>query len=206
LHDDLRPAGLERTLPNYIALEGVRGNEHFPTARHNVTLPFTRNIAGPIDYTICYANPKNQTTNAHQLAMAAVYYNPLTFLYWYDEPEKYDGAPWPDLNWFDECPTSWDQTRVLSGKIGEHVAIARRKGARWFLGAMTNEEGRVLTLPLSFLASGDWKATIYADGDKTAPAWKTAVAISRKAVTRGDTLELRLNPCGGQAVLFEAGT
>lgn len=203
LHDDLRPAGLERTLPNYIALEGVRGNEHFPTARHNVTLPFTRNIAGPIDYTICYANPKNQTTNAHQLAMAAVYYNPLTFLYWYDEPDKYAGASWPELKWFDECPTTWAETRVLSGRIGEHVAIARRNGSRWFLGIMTNEQGRRLALPLSFLGVGRWKATIYADGDETAPAWKTLVTISEKIVTRSDTLDVQLNPSGGQAVLFE---
>jgi alpha-glucosidase len=140
LHDNLRPAGLERTLPNYVALEGVRGNEQFPTARHNVTLPFTRAVAGPIDYTICYANDKNQTTNAHQLAMAAVYYNPLTFLYWYDTPDKYDGKrlAGPALVRRVSDHLGRDP-RALAGKIGEHVMVARRHGARWFLGAMTNE-------------------------------------------------------------------
>ncbi|CAN7554834.1 glycoside hydrolase family 97 catalytic domain-containing protein [Caulobacter sp. LjRoot300] len=203
LHDNLRPAGLERTLPNYVALEGVRGNEQFPTARHNVTLPFTRAAAGPIDYTICYANPKNQTTNAHQLAMAAVYYNPLTFLYWYDTPDKYAGRAWPDLRWFDECPTTWDETRALSGAIGEHVVVARRHGQRWFLGAMTNESPRVLKAPLAFLGRGRWMATVFADGPAAARAFETPVVIRKVPVTAATVLSLALAPGGGQAILFE---
>lgn len=203
LHDNLRPAGLERTLPNYVALEGVRGNEQFPTARHNVTLPFTRAAAGPIDYTICYANPKNQTTNAHQLAMAAVYYNPLTFLYWYDTPDKYAGRDWPDLRWFDECPTTWDETRALSGAIGEHVVVARRHGRRWFLGAMTNEQARVLPTSLAFLGPGRWKATVFADGAAGRAASDTPVVIREQAVDARTTLALDLKPSGGQAILFE---
>lgn len=203
LHDNLRPAGLERTLPNYVALEGVRGNEQFPTARHNVTLPFIRAVAGPIDYTICYANPKNRTTNAHQLAMAAVYYNPLTFLYWYDTPDKYAGRDWPDLAWFDECPTTWDETRALAGEIGEHVIVARRHGRRWFLGAMTNEQGRILTASLAFLGSGRWSATIFADGPAGATAVETPVVITRQVVDAGTRLALDLKPSGGQAILFE---
>jgi alpha-glucosidase len=205
LHDNLRPAGLERTLPNYIALEGVRGNEQFPTATHNVTLPFTRAVAGPIDYTICYDHYRNRTTNAHQLAMAAVYYNPLTFLYWYDEPSKYAAGDWPELHWFDECPTSWDETRALSGAIGEHVAVARRKGDRWFLGAMTNEQPRTLRLPLAFLGAGQWQAQIYADGPPAAEPRLTRVMISRRAVTGADTLDLLLAPSGGQAIILSRG-
>jgi alpha-glucosidase len=203
LHDNLRPAGLERTLPNYIALEGVRGNEQFPTARHNASLPFTRALAGPIDYTICYANERNQTTNAHQLAMAAVYYNPLTFLYWYDEPDKYAGRDWPELHWFDECPTTWDQTVALGGAIGEYVVVARRRGRRWFLGAMTNERGRHLSIPLRFLGAGAWRATIYADGAAATVAHRTSVTITRREVSPQQTLELVLAPSGGQAILFE---
>ncbi|UIJ47195.1 glycoside hydrolase family 97 protein [Sphingomonas cannabina] len=205
LHDNLRPAGLERTLPNYVALEGVRGNEQFPTARHNVTLPFTRALGGPIDYTICYAHERNQTTNAHQLAMAAVYYNPLTFLYWYDEPAKYDGGGWPELRWFDECPTSWHETRALAGAVGEYVAVARRHGQRWFLGAMTNEDARVLTVPLDFLGAGRWRAQIFADGPPAVQARQTPVVIREVTVTAGDRLDLALAPSGGQAILFERG-
>lgn len=204
LHDNLRPAGLERTLPNYVALEGVRGNEQFPTATHNVTLPFTRAIAGPIDYTICYANEKNRTTNAHQLAMAAVYYNPLTFLYWYDAPEKYEGREWPELRWFDECPTTWDETRVLAGKIGEYVVVARRHGERWFLGAMTNEKARTLKIPLGFLGRGRRKASIFADGDPGERPVRTPVVIRDAIVDGSGMLTLDLKPGGGQAILFEA--
>lgn len=204
LHDNLRPAGLERTLPNYVALEGVRGNEQFPTATHNVTLPFTRAVAGPIDYTICYANEKNRTTNAHQLAMAAVYYNPLTFLYWYDAPEKYAGRDWPELRWFDECPTTWDETRVLAGEIGEYVVVARRHGQRWFLGAMTNEKARVLKVSLDFLGAGQRKASIFADGEPAEKPMKTPVVIREAVLDGAATLTLDLKPSGGQAVLFEA--
>ena len=203
LHDDLRPAGLERTYPNYVALEGVRGNEHFPNATHNCTLPFTRAIAGPIDYTICFANDRNQTTNAHQLAMAAVYYNPLTFLYWYDSPEKYAGRTWPELAFFDECPTTWDETVALSGAVGEHVTVARRSGSRWFLGAMTNEQPRKIEVPLGFLGSGKWRARRFGDGIAAPAPSQTPVTISSDLVSAGQSLELILAPSGGQAVIFE---
>lgn len=205
LHDNLRPAGLERTLPNYLTLEGVRGNEQFPSARHNVTLPFVRNVGGPMDYTICYAAPRSQTTNAHQLAMSAVYYSPLNLLYWYDQPAKYAQGQWPELSWFDECPTSWDETRALSGVIGEYVVVARRSNARWFLGVMTNETGRTLELPLQFLGKGAWTAHIYADGPPATRARETPVVMSRKQLHAGMTLRLVLAPAGGQAIRFERG-
>jgi alpha-glucosidase len=200
LHDDLRPAGLERTWPHYVALEGVRGNEHFPTARHNVTLPFTRCVAGPIDYTICYAQDRNLTTNAHQLAAAVVYYSPLAFLYWYDEPEKFNSGQWNELIWFDECPTTWDESHMLSGRIGEHAVVARRSGARWFVGAMTNDRARRLHVPLAFLGAGLWTARIFADGVPAGMAWRTPVTITEREVGAADMLELTLAPSGGAAI------
>jgi len=203
LHDNLRPAGLERTLPNYLTMEGVRGNEQFPSARHNVTLPFTRNIAGPIDYTICYANEKNKTTNAHQLAMAVVFYSPLAFLYWYDKPAKYAHGEWPELDFFDDCPTTWDETRAIAGEIGEYVVIARRRGQRWFLGAMTNEVPRDIELSLSFLGPGVWRARIHADGEPADPPNRTPVQIREQNVLARHSLRLWLAPSGGQAVRFE---
>lgn len=202
LHDDLRPAGLERTWPNYVSLEGVRGNEHFPTARHNVTLAFTRCIAGPIDYTICYAQDRNRTTNAHQLAAAVVYYSPITLLYWYDEPSKFETGGWDALAWFDQCPTTWDETRALAGEIGEYVAIARRSGSRWFIGAMTNEKARDLALHLPFLKTGRWNARIFADGEPAPAAWKTPVLISDDTIDATDALRLRLAPSGGAAIIL----
>jgi alpha-glucosidase len=203
VHDNARPAGLERTLPNYVSLEGVRGNEQFPTARHNVTLPFTANVAGPIDYTICYANERSQTTNAHQLAMAAVYYCPLTFLYWYDRPPKYARGNWPELTWFDECPTVWDETRVLDGRIGEFIIVARRHKQRWFLGAMSNEQSREIDVPLTFLGVGNWTATIYADGPPAPLARETPVAMETRTVSATESHTLVLAPSGGQAIRFE---
>lgn len=203
LHDDLRPAGLERTYPNCLTVEGVRGNEHFPTPRHNVTLPFVRNVAGPMDYTICYAHERNQTTNAHQLAMAVVYYSPLTFLYWYDKPEKYAHGSWPELSWFDECPVVWEETRVLAGEIGEYIVIARRSGRRWFLGAMTNEEPRNVAVGLSFLGTGGWRAVIYADGKGAIPGQSSPVEISERRVHPGVQIQLTLAAAGGQAIRFE---
>ncbi|MBJ7414338.1 MAG: glycoside hydrolase family 97 catalytic domain-containing protein [Niveispirillum sp.] len=204
LHDNLRPAGLERTLPNYVALEGVRGNEQFPTSAHNCTLPFTRALSGPIDYTICFANRKNRTTNAHQLALAAIYYNPQTFLYWYDKPNKYAERDWPELAFFDECPTTWVATTALSGAIGEHAVVARKaKDGRWFLGAITNETGRTLNIDLAFLGTGEWTARRFGDGAPAAPVNRTGVAVTVEKVRAGTKLEMVLSPSGGHAIIFE---
>ena len=201
-HDNLRPAGLERTLPNYITMEGVRGNEHFPTATHNVTLPFTRNVAGPMDYTICYAQSRDQTTGAHQLAMAAVYYSALEWIYWYAKPSQF-ATGYPELSWFDAIPTTWHESRTLSGEIGEHVVIARRRGRTWFLGAMTNEQPRTIEVETSFLEDGEWRAHVYADGTAGSAPTATPVVLSERTVRAGDTLRLDLAPSGGQAIRFE---
>ncbi|MGA5360747.1 glycoside hydrolase family 97 catalytic domain-containing protein [Streptomyces purpurascens] len=203
MHDDVRPFGYERTFPNWISLEGVRGNEQFPTATHNVTLPFARNIGGPMDYTICYGQSRDRTTNAHQMAMAAVYYQPLNFLFWYDKPSKYGNpANWPGLPWFNAVPTTWDESRTLAGSIGEYVAVARRDAGTWYLGAMTNESSRTLSLPLSFLGRGTYTATVYADGTPGASPYQTPVVVSTRTVTRADTLDVAMAPAGGQAVVL----
>lgn len=204
MHDDVRPFGYERTYPNYVSLEGVRGNEQFPTATHNVTLPFARNIGGPMDYTICYGQSRNKTTNAHQMAMAAVYYQPLNFLFWYDKPSKYTNtANWPGLPWFNAVPTTWDESRTLAGSIGEYVAVARRGGSTWYLGAMTNETARTLTLPLSFLDDGtSYTATVYADGTPGSSPFRTPVVVSTLSVTAETTLEVVMAEAGGQAVIL----
>jgi alpha-glucosidase len=203
LHDNLRPAGLERTYPNYISLEGVRGNENFPTATHNCTLPFARGISGPIDYTICFDSRRNRTTNAHQLALAVVYYSPLTFLYWYDTPDKYREKSWPELAFFDACPTTWDETIALSGAVGQHVVVARRTQGRWFVGAITNEKSREIKVILAFLGSGSWRARRFADGVPGEESNGTPVVISDDLVTAADVLTLGLAPSGGQAIIFE---
>ncbi|MFD5834180.1 glycoside hydrolase family 97 catalytic domain-containing protein [Streptomyces collinus] len=206
MHDDVRPFGYERTYPNWISLEGVRGNEQFPTATHNVTLPFARNIGGPMDYTICYGQSRDKTTNAHQMAMAAVYYQPLNFLFWYDKPSKYTNpANWPGLPWFNAVPVTWDESRTLAGAIGEYIAVARRNGSTWYLGAMTNEASRTLSLPLSFLGGGTWTATVYADGIPGANPYQTPVVVGTRTVTADGTLDMAMAPAGGQAVVLKPG-
>ncbi|WP_338781351.1 glycoside hydrolase family 97 catalytic domain-containing protein [Streptomyces sp. DG1A-41] len=206
MHDDVRPFGYERTYPNWISLEGVRGNEQFPTATHNVTLPFARNIGGPMDYTICYGQSRDKTTNAHQMAMAAVYYQPLNFLFWYDRPSKYNNpANWPGLPWFNAVPVTWDESRTLAGAIGEYIAVARRSGSTWYLGAMTDESSRTLSLPLSFLGSGTHTATVYADGTPGSSPFRTPVVVSTRTVTAADTLDVAMAPAGGQAVVLTPG-
>jgi alpha-glucosidase len=204
MHDDVRPFGYERTYPNWISLEGVRGNEQFPTATHNVTLPFARNIGGPMDYTICYGQSRDKTTNTHQMAMAAVYYQPLNFLFWYDKPSKYaNPANWPGLPWFNAVPTTWDESRTLAGSIGEYVAVARRSGDTWYLGAMTDETSRTLSIPLSFLGGGTYTASVYADGTPGAAPYQTPVVVSTRSVTAESTLSVAMAPAGGQAVVLK---
>ena len=204
MHDDVRPFGYERTYPNWLSLEGVRGNEQFPTATNNVLLPLARNVGGPMDYTICYGQSRDQTTNNHQMAMAAVYYQPLNFLYWYSKPSAYaTTANWPGLAWFDAIPTTWDESTTVAASIGEYVAVARRSGTSWFLGAMNNETARALPVPLGFLDSGtDYTATVYADGAAGSTPHATPTVVSTQTVTSATTLSVTMTSAGGQAVIL----
>lgn len=207
MHDDLRPWGEERTLPNWVNIEGVRGNEHFPTATHNVTLPFTRNIGGPLDYTICLGQSRDQTTNAHQLALAVVLYQPLEWLYWYSSPSNFASGD-PDLAFWDQIPTVWDESRCPAGEVGQYIVMARRTGTTWYVGAATNEQARTVDVPLGFLGSGQWQATIYADTPQgTAITDPTGVApesipivISQQTVTATTTLHVAMAASGGQGI------
>ena len=194
IHDNYRPTGFTRTYPNLLTQEGVRGNEHMPTATHNTTLPFTRFPAGPADYTICVFDPRVKTTRAHQLALAVVVYSPLQLLYWYDKPSSHQGGK--EFEFFDRVPTVWDDTRVIDGRIGEFVTIARRSGDDWYVGTLTNETARERDIPLGFLPAGQtFSAHVYENG-----ATKNAVALRRETVTAASVLKARLPAAGGQAV------
>lgn len=202
VHDDWRPTGEQRTWPNLLTAEGVRGNEEMPDATHNTILPFTRGIAGPADYTLCYYDPRIKTTHAHQLAMAAVYYSPLQTMYWYDKPSQSHDEP--ELEFWDRIPTTWDETRVVQGAPGEYVTIARRKGEEWFVGTLNNNEGRQLKIALDFLQQGKkYEATVYSD-DSTIPT-QTHVSLQHFSVDAGMTLDAPLLPSGGQAIWIRPG-
>jgi alpha-glucosidase len=201
IHDDWRPTGEQRTWPNLMTAEGIRGNEEMPDATHNTVLPFTRYIAGAADYTVSYLDKRIKNTHAHQLALAAIYYSPLQTLYWYDKPEMYKTAP--ELEFWDNIPVTWDETRVLQGAPGEQVVIARRSGKDWFLGAITNTSARTIKLPLNFLQKGTkYTAKIYSD-DPTVQT-DTQVRVSEKKVNSSTQLEMKLLPSGGQAVWFRS--
>lgn len=139
IHDEFRPSGFSRTYPNLLTQEGILGNEEFPDATHNTILPFTRMINGAADYTICYYDERLKNTHAHQLAASLVFYSPLQTLFWYDKPSAYRGEP--EIEWFENLPTIFDDSKVLSGHPGKGIVMARRKEKEWFVGLLTNNDG-----------------------------------------------------------------
>lgn len=211
IHDEYRPTGFSRTYPNLLTQEGVRGNEEMPDATNSTILPFTRFIAGAADHTICYyhrpalkkrlAETQNarvmKTSSGHQLALAVVFYSPLQFLYWYDIPE--DSKDEPELEFFDNVPTIWDDTKVMDGEIAKHITIARRKGEEWFVGTITNNDARELKIPLKFLTPGKkYEASIYYDDPNSKV--RTKVSIKRLKVDASTMLDTKLIASGGQAI------
>ena len=174
-HGAYKPTGLYRTFPNVLTSEGVKGLEHTKWSRditpeHDVTLPFTRMAAGPMDFTpgamingglknfqIIYSQPMSQGTRCHQLAMYVVYESPLQMLS--DTPTNYLREP-ECLAFLSKVPTVWDETRVLDAKMADYVLVARRNGTAWYVGAMTDATPRELTLDLSFLEDRPYEMTL----------------------------------------------
>jgi len=197
IHDEYRPTGFSRTYPNLLTQEGIYGNEEMPDATHNTTLPFTRYSQGAADYTICYYNNRIKTTRAHQLALSVIYYSPLQFLYWYDKPS--DSQNEPELEFFDQVSTVWDDTKVLQGEIGKYIIVARRNNEQWFLGTITNNDSRELQIPLDFLEKGkEYTAKIYKDDLDVQT--RTKVGIKEVTVNHSTILETNLLASGGQAI------
>jgi alpha-glucosidase len=195
IHDEFRPAGFSRTYPNLLNQEGIRGNEEFPDATHNTILPFTRMINGAADYTICYFDKRLKVTHGHQLAASMIYYGPLQVLYWYDTPSRVQDVP--ELKWFDELPTVWDETHILEGEPGSHVVMARRKGTDWYVAAMTNTEARTISISTSFLNKGE-KYVVECYNDNPAVDSPTHVECSLFNIRAGKKpIVLNLQPSGG---------
>ncbi|MEO5775154.1 MAG: glycoside hydrolase family 97 protein [Sphingomicrobium sp.] len=209
LHGAFPPRGLTRTFPHYLSQEGVFGAEYNKwtrrvTARHNVNLALTRNLLGPMDYTpggFRNATPQTftpeaqtpmvQTTRGQALAMYVVFESPFQGVS--DSPDNYRGQS--GFDFVQAVPASWDETRGISAALGDHVVVARRKGRDWYVGAMTNEQGRTVTVPLSFLSAGRWTAATWQDGSSP-----SEVVKANSTVRASDTIQLRLAPSGGAAV------
>ncbi len=198
IHDEYRPSGFSRTYPNLLTQEGICGNEEWPDATHNVTLPFTRMLNGAADYTICYYDKRLRNTHAHQLAASLVFYSPLQTILWYDTPERFGGEP--EIKWFEDLATTFDDTRVLDGYPGRGITMARRSGDTWWLAAMTDNDGDRRTVSLDFLdPARRYVAEIYTDGGEKVKT-ATHVAVERRKVRSTDRLTFDLMPRGGAAV------
>jgi alpha-glucosidase len=222
VHEPIHDTGERRTWPNMMTREGARGQEYNAWSgdggnppEHETILFFTRMLAGPMDFTPGIFDlllergrgraprpdePRVRTTLAKQLALYVVLYSPLQMAA--DLPEHYEEQP--AFQFIRDVAVDWDTTRVLDAQIGDYVAVARRErdGQTWFVGAITDEEGRTLEIPLSFLSPNRrYTAEIYADGPRA--HWldnPLPIDITRRPVTSATRLRLNLAPGGGQAI------
>ena len=216
-HGAFKPAGLQRKYPNVLTFEGVYGMEHDKCSTdispaHDCTLPFTRMVAGPMDYTpgatrnatqadfaISWDNPMSQGTRAHQAALYVLFESPLQMLC--DSPSNYLRTP-EFTSFITAVPTVWDQTVALDASVGEYAAVARRNGAKWYIGAITDWTPRTLQAQLSFLGEGRYRMTVLEDGinaDRIAHDFRVRTC----EVTRNDTIDLPMAPGGGWAAIIE---
>jgi len=218
VHEGIKQTGLRRTYPNMMSAEGLRGQEFNAWSpdggnppEHLTIVPFTRMLAGPIDYTpgifdikFDKYKDKNQvnTTLAHQLALYVVIYSPFQMAA--DLPENYEGNT--AFQFIRDVGVDWDTSVVLNGEIGEFITIARKERGtdKWFLGGITDENARSIKVYLNFLDEGkEYTATIYSDAEDS--HWDknpTAYKIESKLVNNSDNLILKLAPGGGTAISF----
>ena len=215
-HGAYKPTGLQRTYPNVINFEGVHGLEQMKWSpasvdqvTYDVTIPFIRMVAGPMDYTQgsmrnatrnnyrpVYSEPMSQGTRCRQLAQYVIFEAPFNMLC--DNPSNYLAEP-ECTQFIAEIPTVWDETVALNGEISKYVTIARRTGNEWYLGSMTNWDSRTLDVDLSFLGDGNFKAEIFRDGVN---AHRTAMDYRKETVdvSADRKMTLKMAPGGGFAM------
>jgi alpha-glucosidase len=212
-HGAFKPDGLRRTWPNLMTREGVMGLEYLRvsarvTPAHNATLPFTRMLAGPMDYTPgAFDNrtldtfvarskkPMSLSTRAQQLALYVVFESPLEMVS--DYPEHYAGQQ--DFDFIKRVPSTWDDVHAIGGMPMQWVSLARRSGRDWYVGSLTDWDARDIKIPLDFLGDGKYEAEIYADAPDAAEN-PTHTAISNQTVDRTMVLDVHMAPGGGNAM------
>jgi len=209
IHDEYRPTGYSRTYPNLLTQEGIRGDEESPFTEHTITTLFTRCIAGAADNTNCYFTNRVDKMGSHvaQMAKAVCIYSPLQFLYWYDKPVP-DSAKTgnegeiqevPELAWFNQLPTVWDETKVLEGDMEDFATIVRRSGDDWFLGSLNGTTRRKVNWNCNFLDKGKkYKAVIYTD-DSTMNT-TTKVKMRTMTIDYHSKISLNVSARNGVAV------
>jgi alpha-glucosidase len=223
-HGAFKPAGIERVWPNLINYEGVKGNENNKWSadinpEHNLTIPFIRMAAGPLDFTpgsminmnevdyetggpnyaALFTRPMSLGTRAHQVAMYVVYESPLQMMcesptIYYKEQETVD--------FITQIPTIWDETVVLEGAVSDYIVVARRKGDNWYLGAMTDWTARDFEIDLSFLGDGEYQMQFMRDGinaSRNAMDYK----IETRMVTESSKIQINLSNGGGWAAIVK---
>ena len=201
IHDEFRLSGIQKTYPNVLTVEGIHGNEEMPCARHNAALVYTRFLDGPGDYTPCWRNGRVKNTLAHQLAMPAVYTSGWQFLFWYSRPDQINDQE-PALAFWKEIPTVFDETRFLQGRIGESAVVARRSGAKWFIGCLNAGDTRTFTVPLDFVTRAT-KVRLFRDADPTVDKPLAPIVCEELSLTSADSLNVTAAPNGGWAAIVE---
>ena len=219
-HGAFKPTGLARTWPNQITREGIQGNEYNKwstkeSPEHKATLPFTRVLAGPADYTpggfinrqpaqfrIVRVNTQVQGTRASELAMFILIESPFTVACdSYNNYKDKEGKYLLGMDFLKGLPTVWDETRGLAGEVGKFVVEVRRNGKNWYLAAISDRSARELPTPLKFLGKGKWKVTLWEDAPDSDQNAEHLVK-DEKTVRPSDTLQLRLAPSGGTVAIF----
>lgn len=215
-HGAYKPTGWLRTFPNVLSSEGVAGLENhkwgsFVTPEHNVTLPFTRMVAGPMDYTpgaminfhekdhkVWFNLPASVGTRCHQLGMYVVYESPLQMLA--DSPSNYYREE-KCMDFLSQVPVVWDETRVLKASVGEYIVVARRSGDTWFIGGMVGKKGQKFDITLDFIK-----------GNKILTCWEDGVnvdlqaqdfACRTKKVKQGETITINMYDGGGYVAIIK---
>jgi alpha-glucosidase len=215
-HGVSKPTGLSRTYPNESTREGTLNYENnkwgdLITPDDDIQIPFTRLLAGPTDYhlggframpasafKVQFTRPHMLGTRCHMLAMYVVLENHLSMVC--DDPEAYEGQD--GFEFIKEVPTVWDETKVIDADPGQWIAIARRRGDRWYIGAINNSRARKVKLPLRFLSQGKFQAEIFSDA-KDVTVNPDHLLKDRRSVTAADDLDIDLASGGGLAVILK---
>ncbi|MFV0506848.1 MAG: glycoside hydrolase family 97 protein [Bacteroidales bacterium] len=214
-HGSYKPAGLRKAYPNVVNYEGVKGLENSKSSKeitpeHDLTLPFTRMLAGPMDFTpgamqnvhpeyfsLRWTNAMSMGTRCHQLAMFIVYDSPLQMIC--DSPSNYYKEE-ESIRFISQMKTVWDETKIIDAKITDYIVTARKSGSDWYIGAMTDSTPRTLNIDLSFLDDGEYELEIMQDGinaDKIAIDYKRIV----KKANKNTKLEIKMAQGGGYAAI-----
>ncbi|MEE4115799.1 MAG: glycoside hydrolase family 97 protein [Marinilabiliaceae bacterium] len=212
-HGSYKPAGLRRTYPNVMTREGVKGLEHNKWSRditpdHDLTIPFIRMVAGPMDYTPgaminlerqnfnpMFTRPASQGTRVHQMALYIAYESPLQMMA--DNPVNYRKEQ-ECTDFIAAVPVTWDETVVLEAKVGDYLVIARRKGDIWYLGGLSDSEARSFDIDISALGNGDYNAVIFMDGIN-AGRYASDYKRIEKTISSSEILTMEMAPGGGWA-------